>query len=307
MGAINRDQLRKSITSLFSHRLQLKRICNQIDNLKTWLPGIKDIYEGFEEAGYDQDEIIKIMKKKKKLFKPIGEQQDETFYDVAKKLRAKDEEKGAWINEDPEWRELAEDLKRKEDAHGGSSSLPPGVGIGGSTIPVGGIRLASASLSALSTGSTSLQFATLAAREADPDPPVPKLVTDETAFHGVATPVITVNITPKDSERGDETTWKMSVTSIIDEHSANCNFWPVSVTNVQTVGGRKVGEPTKYVVSFANIATSATFRDIWAKKDTVVEVNMFSPPDQAYLLASGQMGKDPAAFIFSYANLLDFA
>jgi hypothetical protein len=92
----------------------MKRIVTHLENLYLWMPIIKDIYQTFEDAGYSQDEIIARLKKKKFDKEVVAGIKDETYYKIASDLRSMDESRGSWVNEDPNWRDLARQLQQSE-------------------------------------------------------------------------------------------------------------------------------------------------------------------------------------------------
>ncbi|KAF9501355.1 hypothetical protein BDN71DRAFT_695471 [Pleurotus eryngii] len=110
-GAVQRSKLRDAIDRLFESRLKVKQVLVHIQNLDLWLPSIVDIYQTYEEVGYDPDKIIERFKTKG-LMKPLqSDLQDENFHKVASDLRDMDNNRGSWMNEDPNWQSLADRLQ----------------------------------------------------------------------------------------------------------------------------------------------------------------------------------------------------
>lgn len=82
-----------------------------IQNLDLWLHNIVDIYQTYEEVGYDPDKIIERFRTKG-LMKPLqSDLQDEKFHKVASDLHDMDSNRGSWMNEDPNWQSLADRLQ----------------------------------------------------------------------------------------------------------------------------------------------------------------------------------------------------
>lgn len=94
-----------------------------IQNLNQWLPSILDIYQTYEEAGYDPDQIIERFKTKG-LMKPLqSDLQDENFHKVASDLHDVDGHRGSWMNEDPNWQSLADRLQSTSSINAAAVSV----------------------------------------------------------------------------------------------------------------------------------------------------------------------------------------
>ncbi|KAJ8696996.1 hypothetical protein PTI98_006813 [Pleurotus ostreatus] len=110
-GAVQRSKLRDAIDRLFESRLKVGQVLVHIQNLALWLPSIVDIYQTYEEVGYDPDKIIERFRTKG-LMKPLqSDLQDENFHKVASDLHDIDNNRGSWMNEDPNWQSLADRLQ----------------------------------------------------------------------------------------------------------------------------------------------------------------------------------------------------
>ncbi|KAE9391812.1 hypothetical protein BT96DRAFT_979677 [Gymnopus androsaceus JB14] len=107
VGAINRSKFREAINQLFGARLEIKRVVIHLENLKLWLPLVKNFYAQAESAGWDHDKIMGAIQALG-LDKPDpATLKSDKWVSVLNDLKAMDSQARSWTDEDPNWDVLA--------------------------------------------------------------------------------------------------------------------------------------------------------------------------------------------------------
>jgi len=285
-GAIQRDKLRDAINSLFESRLKIKRVLTHLDNLYLWMPIFENVYLAFDKSGYTQDAIISLLQTTD-LGKPVqADLKDETFYAIARDLRVMDEGRGSWINEDPNWEDLARRLQSQEPAR-------------------------SASISATAHEKVDI------AVQASPNTAVlangkPKSTVDSAQLRAE----LDVTLVPSKRCHVSEFlcgTLKLSIQRIIDDFSAEAVTGCRNMKHAVATKGKMQlvlsnQDTETWIVSFADKGNSTRFKGVSPTPDTKVDLVLFSSSRKKYLVADGSLVKDRSlatTFIASYANFPD--
>ncbi|KAI0791760.1 hypothetical protein C8Q75DRAFT_715461 [Abortiporus biennis] len=111
-GSIQCDKLREAIGQSVVTRLKVKYAQRQMDHLETTVPGIKFLYQTYEELGYNKEKILNKFKDRTCLEDFKAEVTMITYTTVGQELLEMDSRRDSWTNEDPECRPIAATLDR---------------------------------------------------------------------------------------------------------------------------------------------------------------------------------------------------
>ncbi|KAI0798221.1 hypothetical protein C8Q75DRAFT_40655 [Abortiporus biennis] len=109
-GAIQRDQLCDAINKFIPTRLKAKFSQEQMEQLEKTIPTIQTIYQTYEDLGYNKTKILKKFKDHNWLKNLKTRSSEITYMKVGQELAEMDSSRGSWINEDPDWHPVAENL-----------------------------------------------------------------------------------------------------------------------------------------------------------------------------------------------------
>ncbi|KAH7929535.1 hypothetical protein BV22DRAFT_120462 [Leucogyrophana mollusca] len=121
-GAIQRDKLRDAINQLFETRLKMKRTVYQAQAMMLIVPALNDWFDALIESGtVDQAKILASFERHKDHF--TSNESQWTFYKTAQTLREMDQLRNSWMNEDPSWENLANNLDAAEASANTATAL----------------------------------------------------------------------------------------------------------------------------------------------------------------------------------------